>query len=135
LGSGAGGGECGAGEAVKGFDFEAVNFYIDAKNGVKLMGITITLPERLIPKIEKILKLESYKDPEELIEKLIEEKISDLSLKRKNKKDVFAMAKKVRKSMMEAGLSEEEILDDFERFTKTLKREDFLKEIESHEKE
>jgi uncharacterized protein (DUF433 family) len=45
------------------------------------------------------------------------------------------MAKKVRKSMMEAGLSEEEILDDFERFTKTLKREDFLKEIESHEKE
>ena len=99
------------------------------------MGITITLPERLISKIDTILKLESYKDPEELIEKLIEEKISDLSLKRKNKKQVFGMAKKVRKSVMEAGLTEEEVLDDFERFTKKLKRKDFLKEIESHKKE
>ncbi len=99
------------------------------------MGITVTLPERLIPKIDEILKLESYKNPEELIEKLIEQKIRDLSKKRKNKKQAVEMATKVRKSMMEAGLSEEEILEDFERFTKTLKREDFLKEIEFHKKD
>lgn len=93
------------------------------------MGIIITLPKRLAPKIDEILKSESYKSPEELVEKLIEEKIKDLNQKRKNKKQVFEMSKKVRKGIMEAGLSEEEILEDFEKFTKTLKREDFLKEM------
>jgi len=93
------------------------------------MGIIITLPKRLAPKIDEILKSESYKSPEELVEKLIEEKVKDLNQKRKNKKQVFEMSKKVRKGIMEAGLSEEEILEDFEKFTKTLKREDFLKEM------
>ncbi|MFQ5864329.1 MAG: hypothetical protein ACE5IW_03775 [bacterium] len=91
------------------------------------MGIIINLPERLGPKIDKILQVESYESREDLFEKLIDEKIQELKHKRKTKKKVFETAKKVRRSMVEGGLTEEEILEDFERFTKTLKREDFLK--------
>jgi metal-responsive CopG/Arc/MetJ family transcriptional regulator len=95
------------------------------------MGVNITISQKLVSRASKIAKKEGFESLEEFVEDLIADKIEEYEMKKRSKAKVFKLAREVRKALKEAGLTEEELMEDFERFRNTLDRETFLKEYDS----
>ncbi len=98
------------------------------------MGISITIPQKLATKVSIIAKIEGFKSSEEFLTHLIEDRIKVYEAKKTSKKRAFKNVEEMRKTMLEAGLTEEEILDDFDKFRNTLDRETFLLELKDKHK-
>lgn len=95
------------------------------------MGVNITISPKLISRASQIAKREGFESLEEFVENLIADKIEEYEMKKKSKARVFKMAREVREAIKEAGLTEEELIEDFERFRDTLDREALLKEYDA----
>lgn len=74
--------------------------------------MTIALPDMLIPKISQAAKDEGFDKVDDFVAQTLEEKLRALEHKRK----FFEVSDRVRAALEKKGISEEEILADFEKF-------------------
>ena len=98
------------------------------------MGVSITISQQLASKASQIAKKEGFESFEKFVENLIEDRIDEYEANKQSKARVYKMAREVRKAMREAGLTEEELMEDFEKFRNTLDRETLLKEYDAETK-
>ncbi|MFQ6031774.1 MAG: ribbon-helix-helix domain-containing protein [Candidatus Zixiibacteriota bacterium] len=82
-----------------------------------MMSITISLPEKLVSSIDEVLKKGEFKSFDQFIEKAVKDRL--LALKRKR---LAELPDDVERLIKETGITEEEILTDFEAFRDKLWR-------------
>ena len=80
---------------------------------------TITLSGDLIAAVRKIVEKGGYRDPDQFVREAIEEKLS-LIAKLSFKEEVFKIAGEIKEMMKYKDVQEEEILEEFEKFRKSM---------------
>ncbi|MCH8317770.1 MAG: hypothetical protein IIA88_04635 [Bacteroidetes bacterium] len=81
------------------------------------METTITIPDKIVPKIKEAAKKKGYKSAEDFILRIIEEKLFELS----GQSMIEEITDRVRKGLNRKGISEEVMIKDFEQFREKLK--------------
>jgi len=76
------------------------------------METTIKIPEKLIPQIEEAAEYEGYNETEVYILHIIQDKLTELS----NQMRIIEIADRVSDRLKKAGIPEEEIQAEFNKF-------------------
>jgi hypothetical protein len=83
------------------------------------MATTITIPDKIVPKIWEAAQREGYKKADDFVLHLIEEKLLEIADRMK----LIEITDRVRDGLVLKDISENEILEDFERFRERIKDE------------
>ena len=83
------------------------------------METTITIPDSIVPKIKEAAQKKGYKSTEEFILHIIEEKLLELS----DQSMIVEITDRVRNGLKRKGISEEEMMNDFEQFREKLRND------------
>lgn len=83
------------------------------------MATVISIPDKLLPKISEAAKSLGFDKADDFVARVMEEKLLELEEKRK----FFEISDRVCAALETKGISEEEVLADFEKFRERLYRE------------
>ena len=83
------------------------------------METIIKLPETLMPQIEQAAQYEGYQETEDYILHIIQEKLIELS----NQMRIIEITDRVRDSMEQKGISEEDLQEEFNSYRNKLRDE------------